>query len=47
VPLAFVGIDVNPQSLCHGGFLGRARVNPKGARSSCQFCHGIAASSKL
>jgi hypothetical protein len=32
VALAFVGIDVNPQSLCHGGFLGRVRSDPKAAR---------------
>ena len=32
VALAFVGIDVNPQSLCHGGVLGRIRAWPAGRR---------------
>jgi len=30
--LAFVGINVNPQSLSHGGFLGRVRGPGKAAR---------------
>src|SRR5690242_18043233 len=30
VALAFVGVDVNPQSLCHGGILGRMRVAREG-----------------
>ena len=32
VTLAFLGIDVNSQSLCHGGILGRMRAGPDGRR---------------